>query len=206
MILYHGNPNLSDIDAAESAAPSYDHRAQYDIESYRLNTGLPYILDNGAFNCYRKNKPWDATLFVRRLNQAREKEPDPDWVVLPDVVTDPKATKRRATEWAEVIDWPTVYPCQDGVSPERACDIAEELECIGLFIGGTIQWKRECAGAFVEQAQDRGLLAHIARPTDLQWAESTGADSIDTTSIVRNQAWGRLEQLEAQQTLEGVFA
>lgn len=196
MIIYHGNPNPSDIEACEAAAPSYDHRAEYDIESYRLNTGIRYILDNGAFNCYTKNKPWDATLFLRRLRQAREKDPDPDWVVLPDVVTNPRATERRAKEWARVIDYPTTYPCQDGVSPERACDIAEDLGCMGIFIGGTVEWKRERAGEFVEEAHDRDLWAHIARPSDLQWAEGTGADSVDTTSFVRNQAWDRLRRFE----------
>lgn len=201
MIIYHGNPNPSDIETARAASPSHDHRAQYDIESFRLNTNTPYILDNGAFNCYRKNKPWDATLFVRRLNQAREKDPAPDWVVLPDVVTDPKATERRAREWAELIRFETVYPCQDGVSPERACDIAEELACRGLFVGGTVHWKRENAADFVAEAHERGLECHIARPTDLGWADGTGADSVDTTSIVRNQSWGRLEELEGQQTI-----
>lgn len=201
MILYHGNPNKSDIKQARETAPSYDHRAQYDIESFRLNTDIQYFLDNGAYNCYRKNKPWDATLFVKRLNQAKQKEPQPDWVVLPDVVTDPKATRRRASIWTKRIDWPTVYPCQDGVSPSRAVRIAEELGCVGLFIGGTVQWKRERAQEFVEAAHDVGLLCHIGRPTDLTWAEQTGADSIDTTSIVRNQSWHRLSQLEEQTTL-----
>lgn len=202
MIIYHGNPNLSDIEAARDAAPSYTHRAEYDIESFRLNTGLRFILDNGAFNCYRKNKPWDASLFVRRLNQLPEKAHAPDWVILPDVVTDPRGTYRRAKEWAPWIDHPTLYPCQDGVSPQRACDIAAELDAGGLFIGGTVAWKRDTAAAFVEAAHDNGLHAHIARPTDIAWAESTGCDSVDTTSIVRNQSFDKLRQIEEQDGLD----
>ena len=196
MIIYHGNPNPSDIEACRDAAPSYDHRAEYDIESFRLNTGIPYILDNGAFNCYKKNKPWDATLFVRRLNQAKDKDPDPDFVILPDVVTDPRGTYRRAREWAPWIDYPTLYPCQDGVSPERACDIAEELDAGGIFVGGTVEWKRENAERFVETSHDNDLWCHIGRPGDLVWAEDIGADSVDTSSIVRNQAWERLSRIE----------
>lgn len=202
MIIYHGNPNVPDIEAAKEAAPSYDHRAEYDIDSFRLNTGLRYILDNGAFNCYTKNKPWDATLFLRRLNQIPQKEHNLDWVVLPDVVTDPRATYRRAKEWASWIEYPTTYPCQDGVSADRAVDIAEELGCVGLFIGGTIAWKRDVAAEFVEAAHENDLLAHIARPTDPTWVEGTGADSIDTTTFVRNQSWGKLQTLEEQQTLQ----
>lgn len=201
MIIYHGNPNLSDIESAREAAPRFDHRAEYDIESFRLNTGLPYLLDNGAFKCYTDNRPWDATLFIRRLNQIPQKDHDPDFVVLPDVVTDPRSTYRRGREWAPWIDHPTLYPCQDGVSPERACDIAAELDADGLFIGGTIDWKRENAASFVETGHAAGLHVHIGRPTDFKWAENTGADSIDTTTFVRNQSWHRLRELEEQRTL-----
>ena len=204
MIIYHGNPNISDIEKAEAAAPEYDHRAEYDIESFRLNTGLPYLLDNGAFKCYTDNRPWDATLFVRRLNQIPQKEHDPDFIVLPDVVTDPRGTHRRAKEWANVIDYPTLYPCQDGVSPERACDIAHELGAKGLFIGGTVSWKRENAEGFVTEGHDRGLHVHIGRPTDLRWAENTGCDSVETTSIVRNQSFEKLRELEEQTNLSKI--
>lgn len=202
MIIYHGNPNIEDIEDAEAAAPRFDHRAEYDIESFRLNTGLRYLLDNGAFKCYTDNRPWDATLFVRRLNQIPQKEHPPDFVVLPDVVTDPRATHRRAREWADWIDHPTLYPCQDGVSPERACDIATELDAAGLFIGGTVAWKREHAEAFVEAGHANDLHVHIGRPTDILWAEQTGCDSVDTTTYVRNQMWDELREVHEQQPLD----
>lgn len=201
MIIYHGNPNPSDIQDARDAAPSYDHRAEYDIESFRLNTEIPYILDNGAFNCYRKNKPWDATLFIRRLNQIPQKTHDPDFVILPDVVTDPKSTYRRAREWAEWIDHPTLYPCQDGVSPERSADIVKELDADGFFIGGTLEWKRDRAEEFVDVAHNNGIHAHIGRPGDIKWAENIGTDSVDTTTYVRNGCFDKLNAIEEQSTI-----
>lgn len=201
MIIYHGNPNPRDIKKARELAPSFEHRAEYDIESFRLNSGVRYILDNGAYKCYTDNRPWDATLFIRRLNQIPEKEHEPDFVILPDVVTDPQGTYRRAREWADWIDYSTLYPCQDGISPERACNIADELDADGLFIGGTIAWKRENAAEFVEAGKNVGLHVHIGRPTDFKWAEGTGCDSIDSTTFVRNQSWHRLKALEEQGTL-----
>lgn len=157
----------------------------------------PYILDNGAFRAYRDNEPWDVDAFVGRLSQLDTMPRDPDFVILPDVVTNPSKTKERAMQWVGVIDYPTAYPAQDGVEPEDAVDLADRSDSETIFLGGTVEWKRKVADEFVTAAHDHGLELHIGRPGDLVWADRIGADSVDTTSIVRSQAWHRLERLEA---------
>jgi hypothetical protein len=100
------------------------------------------------------------------------------------------------------------------VNIERACRFAFDLGCDGVFIGGTKEWKRKHSEEIILQAHIRGLDAHIARPMlpkpseafddekGLRWCERIGADSVDTTTIARNQSWRHLRDLEQQQTLE----
>jgi hypothetical protein len=166
----------------------------------------PYILDNGAFRAYTRNEPWDADAFVGRLSQIDSMPRNPDFVILPDVVTNPSETKERAMNWAGVIDHPTAYPVQDGIGPEEAVALCDRTDSGTIFVGGTVDWKRRRAEAFVTAAHDHGLRCHIGRPGDLVWANQIGADSVDTTSIFRDQSFHRLERLEHSAGQSGLEA
>jgi hypothetical protein len=196
MIIYHGHPSPKSVEAVRQHAPSHTHGAEWSHQKMTPHD-WPYILDNGAFAAYANNEPWDVDAFVGRLSQLETMPRDPDFVVLPDVVTNPEQTRERATKWAGVIDYPTAYPVQDGVTLEDAVEIADRLDAGTLFVGGTVDWKRRHAESFVETAHAHDLRCHIGRPGDLVWADEIGADSVDTTSIVINQSWHRLERLEA---------
>ena len=81
---------------------------------------------------------------------------------------------------------------------EQTVRAAVDLGASGVFIGGSDGFKTEYAGQYVMTAHDYSLQAHIGKPGDrLQWASDLGADSVDTTSIVRNAYWHRLRTLEA---------
>lgn len=200
MKIYHGHPSPASIESCREAAPSHTHGAEWSPAKMTPHD-WPYILDNGAFSAFVNGVPWDATAFVGRLVQIETMPRDPDFVVLPDVVTDPQATKERAAQWAPIIDAPTAFPVQDGIDPETAVEVCDRLDAGTIFVGGTVGWKRRHAEAFVAAAHDHGLDCHIGRPGDLTWAEDIGADSVDTTTIVHDQAWHKLDQLEEQQTL-----
>lgn len=204
LTIYHGNPSPNSIESCRDAAPSYTHGAEWALQKMTPHD-WPYILDNGAFTAYKNNTLWDVDQFVRRLSQIEDEMPrEPDFVVLPDVVTDPEGTYDRAEPWKSLIDYNTAFAVQDGMRPERAAEFAAEIGCVALFVGGTVRWKRTHAPTIVERAHDYGLDCHIARPGNIGWAEEIGADSVDTTSIVHNQNWGRLEHLENQQTFADV--
>lgn len=203
MIIYHGSPSPASIESCREAAASHTHGAEWSTAKMTPHD-WPYILDNGAFPAYLDGVPWDADAFVGRLSQLDTMPRDPDFVVLPDVVTDPSSTKERACKWAGVINWPTAYPVQDGIDPEEGVELCDRTDSKTIFVGGTVEWKRRNAEAFIAAAHDHALDCHIGRPGDLVWAERIGADSVDTTSIVRNKSWHRLKRLEAsnrQQTI-----
>lgn len=199
MIIYHGHPSPNSIEECRRAAPSHTHGAEWSHQKMTPHD-WPYILDNGAFQAYKNNEPWDVDAFVGRLSQLDTMPRDPDFVVLPDVVTNPEKTIERATKWAEIIDHETAFPVQDGIKPQRAVEICDRLDAGTIFIGGTVRWKRRHADQFVDAAHENGLRCHIGRPGDLVWADEIGADSIDTTSIVQSQSWHRLETLETHQS------
>lgn len=200
MIIYHGHPSPRSIEACRDAAPSFTHGAEWSPPKMTPHD-WPYILDNGAFHAYVNNVPWDADAFVGRISQIESMPRDPDFVVLPDVVTNPERTKERAQKWADMIQYRTAFPCQDGMKPEDAVEFADRVGAEALFIGGTREWKQRNAEAFVDAAHAAGLDCHIGRPGDLTWAEKTGADSVDTSTIVQDEAWHKLEQLEGQESL-----
>lgn len=202
MIIYHGAANKNDLAKANKVAPRFTHGEQWAIHTMTDYPGVRYILDNGAFNAFRKNEVWDVDGFLKRLLELDTKmTEDPDFVVLPDVMTDSKATYKRSKLWSEFIDWPTAFAVQDGMKPYKAIEYAQELGARALFIGGTMKYKRNVGPEIVEQAHENDLWAHVARPGDILWAEDIGADSVDLTSIVRNQSWERLKKVQEQTTL-----
>lgn len=205
MKLYHGSSCPSAIERAEQAAPSHTHGYCW-TPSKMTPHDTPYILDNGAWSAFVNNEPWDVDAFVGRLGQLDTMPRPPDFVVLPDVVTNPERTAERACQWAPIIDAPTAYPVQDGISPERAVELCERTDSGTIFIGGTHEFKRRNAEAFIDAAHAHGPNCHIARPgpKGIVWADEIGADSVDTTSIVANANYDRLRRLEEQQTLEVV--
>lgn len=207
MMVFHGHPSPNALAECRAAAPSHEHGAEWSPAKMTPHDE-PFILDNGAFRAWKRNELWDVDGFVERLGQLREMPRPPDFVILPDVVTDSEATEKRTAKWADHLRrWPAAYPVQNGVKPEEAVALADERDCQTLFIGGTMAFKQTYAEAFIIAAHNHGLQCHIGRPGDLQWARDIGADSVDTTSIVQDQNWERLRRLEAgQQRLSEVNA
>lgn len=204
MNIYHGQTSPNAIEKCREAAPSHTHGYEW-VSGYMVDHDAPWILDNGAFAAYRDNEPWCADDFAECLGRIPSMPREPEFVILPDVVTDPNATERRAKKWASLINHRTAYPCQNGISPEDAVALADETDSDVLFIGGTVEWKRKRAAEFVTAAHESGLDCHIGRPGDLVWADEIGADSVDTTTIVRSEAYHKLERLEDHNEQQSIF-
>lgn len=85
-------------------------------------------------------------------------------------------------------------PIQNGISIRTVVALAQSIDAAGIFVGRGID---QTVSALIKLAHDEGLGAHISRPgTNLTWARDLGADSVDTTTIVRNWAWERLRRVE----------
>jgi hypothetical protein len=201
MNIYHTCASLPDVERARQEAPSHRHGFAW-LPVKMCAHDAPYIIDNGAYGAWKRGEEWSPDGFVARLEEVEQKMPrPPEWVVLPDEHRDDLVSLARSSRWAErVADYglPYYLPVQDGMDVEAAVRAAVEVDAAGIFIGGSERFKRAHADQFVMTAHDYGLGCHIGKPgPSLSWCRDLGADSVDTSSIVRNGYWGRLRKLEA---------
>lgn len=206
MKIYHGEPGAPDLQRCRESAPSFDHGMM--MASSLTNKDEPWALDNGAFVCWNRGEHWltsgRAEAFVRQVKRIHEKPRQPDFVVLPDVVADAEQTVRRSEQWATIIreefgltNLPLYVACQNGMGLAWVIALAGRVNADGIFVGGDMDYKQSMVPKLVET----DYTVHIGRPGSLVWANHVGADSVDSTSIVRNNAWHRLENLEEQTEL-----
>ena len=203
MRLYYSGASPENLRRAREHAPSHTHGAMWTPQKM-TKTGLAsetnYALDNGAFSDH-----FDGELWVATLDEALTEMPTaPDFVVLPDVPGDARATIDLHREW--LYDRP--LPLRSGeimwywvIQP--GLPITTQFEaiegCQGVFVGGSKRWLRAHGDQIVAEAQDWGLRTHVGNPSGvdgLVWAYKTGFDSCDTTTVFQNQYWHYLDKLE----------
>lgn len=204
MRIYHGQPSPKQLEKCRSTAPSVDHGEEWCEPTRYPDHDEPYILDNGAYMAAKNGEQWSKEQWYQLLTATHDMEREPDFVVLPDVYNDAERTRKRHMRFVEVVrshgyDYYSV--CQPGLEPKEQVHFAESIGASGIFLGGREQWKRTHARTFRDLAHAHGLQIHVGQPGNLQWARRIGIDSVDTTSIVRNGAYGRLSALENQTTL-----
>jgi hypothetical protein len=151
----------------------------------------PWFYDNGAFTDWKADRPFDITRFSRdvwRITTDVEKGLScPDFIVVPDLVAAGSESLRESNSW---LTWladrniPLYLAVQDGM---QSCDVAPLIEnhnYSGIFVGGTVKWKRDTALEWCELADFMEVPCHIGRvgtSKKVKWAASIGASSIDSS-------------------------
>jgi len=203
--IYHGHASPADLQSCRDALPGVTHGLEWsDPERVPTDRDEPFILDNGAYSAALAGDQWSATQWYDSLAVAHRLPREPDFVVLPDVYGDADKTRLRHERYVEVVrshgfDYYSV--AQPGHDPAEHARFAEAIGAYGLFVGGPQWWKREKLTDLREETSRRSLQLHIGQPGDLVFANEVGADSVDTTSIVRNDAYHKLTELNEQQSL-----
>lgn len=143
------------------------------------DTGLNIVCDNGCYTGLNEKR------FTRMLEKAQEAEVSLDWVTVPDVLSDAKATLSQFEVWAPQIIYPLAYVLQDGAEDTNIP--FENFNC--LFIGGSTEYKLSTeARAIAHEAKRLGKLIHMGRVNTnkhLRYAMQIGCDSVDGTGYVR---------------------
>ena len=152
----------------------------------------PWFLDNGAFRAYRHNRPWDEQRFVRALAEARLHESPPDFVVAPDIVAGGLMSLERSIAWAPRCASlaPVYLAVQDGMSEASLDRALDATDFAGVFLGGSMPWKRANGALWVARAHRRGLRCHVGRAGSARmvaWVRSINADSLDSCAPL----WGK---------------
>lgn len=176
---------LASISARFLASPQYTRPTKKTIDALNVRG---YALDNGAYLCYTKNKPFDNDrflLFCARYGKFA------DWIVLPDVVCDAKKTLENIPVWRDKIR--AILPrsrllmvWQDGMEPSKMRPYMDSG--IGVFVGGSTVGKLSAMHWIADLCREYNVWCHVGRVNSVRRLEavlSCGAHSFDGSGIVR---------------------
>ncbi len=155
-------------------------------QNYRTPSPLPYGLDNGAWGCHTKGLPFDVAGFERVLQDHGS---NADWIVLPDIVGGGLKSLEMSESWLprlEPIGRPMLLPVQDGMVADDVRSMVSGR--VGLFLGGSTEWKLKTMSMWGELAREAGCYFHVARVNSvkrIRLCQNAGADSFDGSSPTR---------------------
>lgn len=148
--------------------------------------GFKYGLDNGAWTAYQQGHKLDESAFMRAVDKVGQKA---DWVVVPDIVAGGQRSLDYSLAWLDRLrGLPTqlLIAVQDGMSMD---DVRSYLSpTVGIFIGGTSEWKEASAMAWGALARRRNCYLHVGRVNSqrrIAICTAAGANSFDGTSATR---------------------
>lgn len=146
--------------------------------------GLRFAIDNGAWKAYRQKIPFDEKPFmdlVERVGCAA------DFVVMPDIVGGGKESLDFSVSWLPKLRnlKHLLLPIQDGMTPHDVGMVLRQNVRVGLFLGGTTEYKlaEMYAWGMVAHAWNRWF--HVGRVNTarrIRLCAEAGADSFDGTS------------------------
>lgn len=145
--------------------------------------GMPYALDNGAWSAFQQGCAFDEDAFMRAVDKLGE---GADWIVLPDIVAGGLKSLDYSLTWLEKLrGLPTrlLIAVQDGMEID---DVRSLLSpAVGIFVGGTTEWKVATTVAWGSVARRRNCYLHVGRVNSdkrIRICAAAGANSIDGTS------------------------
>jgi len=147
--------------------------------------GFPYAVDNGAWTAHQQGKPFDVQAFelvVAELGAGA------DFVVAPDIVAGGLASLELSVSWLERLGGlrRVLIPVQDGMRPADLRPLISDR--IGLFLGGSTEWKLETMRLWGRLARELDAYYHVGRVNSqkrIRLCQEAGAHSFDGTSATR---------------------
>ena len=148
---------------------------------------MRYALDNGAWSDFRTGRDFDDGGFktlVDRLGGAA------DFIIAPDIVADGLHSLRLNLVWLTPLLVRTrlvLVAVQDGMGPQDLVDVVVPGH-VGIFLGGSTEWKLQTMRSWGEFAAERNVYFHIGRANTarrFRLAHQAGADSVDGSGASR---------------------
>lgn len=160
--------------------------------------GMPLALDNGAFPNYNKGYPVMKKVFMDTFELCHKLGLVLDFIVTPDIVCGGMKSLDYSMDWVngELKGCPRLaLVVQDGMTVQKV-DHTYLENFTHLFVGGSVEWKWKTAADWKLHAASHGLKFHIGQCGQLQFLEKArdmSADSVDSSSIARNDRWDIVE-------------
>jgi hypothetical protein len=150
----------------------------------RLPPGLPFAIDNGAWSCFTQKEPFDSDGFTRLVNAHGERA---DFVVIPDIVCGGTRSLEFSLGWLERLRYlrKPLLALQDGMTAADVGAVLRREPKLGIFLGGSIEWKLATMYGWGTVAKAIGCWYHVGRVNTrrrIRLCAEAGATSIDGTS------------------------
>lgn len=164
--------------------------------------GFPYALDNGAWTAFQRGEAFDVAAFERAVDALGS---GADFIVAPDIVEGGGRSLRLSESWLErlALIAPVLIAVQDGIA---AADVEPLIGArVGLFVGGSTEWKERTAPTWGALGRTRGAHVHVGRVNTarrIHLCAHAGAHSFDGSSVTRFVAnLPRLDRARRQEPL-----
>ena len=145
--------------------------------------GFGYGIDNGAWTAHQAGTQFDEDLFTGLVAKMADKA---DWIVIPDIVAGGLESLDYSLGWLPSLSGRLLLAVQDGMEPAH---VKPHLSVrVGIFIGGSTEFKERSAEAWGLLAREVGCYLHMGRVNSqrrIKIAQSVGCDSFDGTSASR---------------------
>ena len=142
-----------------------------------------YAIDNGAWTCFMQNEPFNDKKFMR-LVEANSA--DADFVVLPDIVQGGMESFDLSTVWLRKLrGLHLLFPVQDGMNVDAVESMLKTHRDIGLFLGGSTEYKLAMMPFWGAMAARLGRWLHVGRVNTvrrIRLCAEAGVTSFDGTS------------------------
>lgn len=156
-----------------------------------IREGMPYALDNGAWSAFCQQSEWDEGAFITALERYGE---GADFIVVPDVVGNAEATLKLAPVWvSRLVSMPKLkgyllIAGQDGMQLDDLAPLLAMSPRVGVFIGGSSEWKERVIIPWGRSLNGRGVYVHVGRVNTARRIHLCGhgmVNSFDGTSVTR---------------------
>lgn len=146
--------------------------------------GLKHSIDNGAWAAFKQNRPFDGCSF---MNLVKACGSTADFVVVPDVVEGGLESLRFSCSWLPHLSKTLhlLLPVQDGMEIAAVSGVLDCWPGLGIFLGGSTEWKLKTMYAWGIVASAMGRYYHVGRVNTarrIRLCAEAGADSFDGTS------------------------
>lgn len=167
--------------------------------------GLKHGIDNGAWKAHIQKLPFDTKAFEKLVDRHGGTA---DFVVAPDIVAGGRTSLDFSLSWLPKLQHVrlVLLPLQDGMTPTEIGSVLTAWPNIGLFLGGSTEFKLGTMHMWGGVAHAFGRWYHVGRVNTarrIRECESAEADSFDGTSATMYSC--TLPKLEDARKQRGLF-
>jgi hypothetical protein len=147
-------------------------------------SGFHFALDNGAWTAFQTGRPFDEIAFADLVEKHGA---GADFVVAPDIVAGGMRSLEFSLTWLPRLKnlRQVLLPLQDGMSPIAIGEVLRAWPAIGLFLGGSTEWKLATMYQWGAVAAAFRRPYHVGRVNTtrrIRLCAEAGATSFDGTS------------------------